>query len=159
MELAKKPVRFLCKADANTFKISVPKTEHHYLFYRNQPYLVKFDLDIEFFREHEFFDEVSDDDTGQDSKSEPEEKEESDSCCVTEGCDYEVASVNSKHCPEHVSEEELEEMKKTDKPTYDKEELQKMRKTDLRELLEKLSPGKTCPVRKNNIVNLILEVQ
>ena len=40
-----------------------------------------------------------------------------------------------------------------------KKELQKMRKVDLRELLEKISPGKTCPVRKNNIVNLILEVQ
>ncbi len=49
MELAKKPVRFICNIDAPSFKMSVPKTQHHYLFYKDLPYLVKFDLDIEFF--------------------------------------------------------------------------------------------------------------
>ncbi|KKM07976.1 hypothetical protein LCGC14_1728510 [marine sediment metagenome] len=130
--LAKKPVRFLFNGDSPTFKVEVPKTEHPYLFYKDQPYLIKFDLDIEFFREHLFFDEVEDvggslkeepveDATGQDSESEPEEKDE--------------------------------------RPPYDKEELQKMRKTDLRELLEKLSPGKSCPVRKENIIKKILGLQ
>ena len=93
MELAKSPVKFLCNRDAPTFKISVPKTEHPFLFYRNQPYLVKYVLDIEFFRAHDFFDEVdetkkvnilmesgapeeevAEDATGQDSDSEPEKE-------------------------------------------------------------------------------------
>ena len=138
MELAKKPVKFLCNADAPTLSISVPKTEHHYLFYRNQPYLVKFDLDIEFFDEDLRFDrvddvpeseepkeEIAEDATGQNSDSVPEEKE--------------------KSVPE--------------RPPYSKKELQKMRKSDVREILKELAPEKSCPVIKSNIINLILEVQ
>ena len=177
MELAKKPVRFLCNGDANTFKITVPKTEHSYLFFRDQPYLVKFDLDIEFFREHDFFDEVEtqgardlpgvpNNITEEEAKkadaeskdSEPEKEKESvpeedgeKGICNIEGCGNEVDHPGDS-CKEHPKSEP-EEKKKS------KKELQEMRKTDLRELLEKVSPGKTCPVRKSNIINLILEVQ
>ncbi len=132
MELAKKPVRFLFKGDAPTFRISVPKTEHSYLFYRNQPYLVKFDLDIEFFRGHLMFNEVD----AENFEEVPiEEQDESK--------------------PELKPGESLE----TERQPYSKAELKKMRKTDLREILEKLSPGKSCPVRKDNIIKSVLEAQ
>lgn len=58
MELAKKPIRFLFNGDSESFRISIPGTEHHYRFWKNQPYLVKFDLDIKFFDGHLMFDRV-----------------------------------------------------------------------------------------------------
>ena len=133
--LAKKPVRFLFNGDSPTFKVEVPKTEHPYLFYKDQPYLIKFDLDIEFFREHLFFDEVED--VGGSLKEEPVEEEEPKD------------KISEDELP--ITPKELQKMRK--------EELQKMRKTDLRELLEKLSPGKSCPVRKENIIKKILGLQ
>jgi len=136
MELAKKPVKFLCNADAPTLSISVPKTEHHYLFYRNQPYLVKFDLDIEFFDEDLRFDRVDDVPEPEEPENQEEPKEE-----VAE----DATGQDSESVPE--------------KKSYSKKELQKMRKSDLREELKLLAPDRSCPVRKSNIINLILEVQ
>ena len=141
--LAKKPVWFLCIKDSETFTISVPKTQHPFRFYRNQPHLVHYTLDIEFFNEHPEFNrldlpepeepqdqeesepEVLEDSTEQDSESEPEEKEESE--------------------PE--------------KKTYSKKELQKMRKSDIREILKELAPEKSSPVRKENIIKEVLKAQ
>lgn len=192
MELAKKPVWFLCNKDSETFTISVPKTQHPFRFYRNQPHLIHYTLDIEFFDEHFEFNrvdnfpepEVPEEETlvyptDDFKESEPEtegvdeaeekrleaiedgaenEKENPPECTV-EGCDEEIASANSKHCPKHLSEEELEEMKKTDLQTYSKKELQEMRKSDVREILKELAPEKSCPIRKENIIKKVLKAQ
>ncbi len=141
MELAKKPVRFLCNASADTFRISVPKTEHHYLFYKNQPYLVKFDLDIEFFDEHLMFDRAID--------PEPDE--------IGDQENPEGTEVSGDTPGEEVDNDSPEE--NPERPPYDKEELQKMRKSDVREILKKLAPEKSCPIRKENIVKEILKAQ
>ena len=138
MELAKKPVLFLCIASADTFRISVPKTEHHYLFYRGQPYLVKFNLDIEFFDEHLKFDrvdKVEDEETTTDFESETK----TDASAIVEDVKSETTT--------------------DERPPYDKKELQKMRKSDVREILKKLNPEKSCPIRKENIIKEVLKAQ
>ena len=117
-ELAKKPVWFLCNKDSETFTISVVKTQHPFRFYRGKPELIHYSLDIEFFDEHLMFDRVDDSPTTEDQIIDFESETKTD-------------------VPEEVP---------SPVRVYDKEELQNMRKVDLRELLEKLSPGKTCPV-------------
>ncbi len=142
MELAKSPVKFLCNRDAPTFKISVPKTEHPFLFYRNQPYLVKYVLDIEFFRAHDFFDEV--------------DETKKVNILMESGAPEEGESPKEEVAEDATGQDSDSE---PEKEKYTKAQLQKMRKSDLREELKLLAPDKSCPVRKNNIINLILEVQ
>lgn len=141
MELAKKPVRFLFNGDSSSFKISVPGTEHHYRFYKKQPYLVKFDSDIEFFDKHLMFDRVDNVPGLEDSQDETVSGE------TTYSGDSETITEDST--------QEIEE----ERPSYSKKELQKMKKSDIRAILKELSPEKSCPVRKENIIKEILKAQ
>ncbi len=161
MELAKKPVKFLCNADAPTLSISVPKTEHHYLFYRDQPYLVKFDLDIEFLDKDLRFDRVDDTPEENVESSDANEKEESPGDATQEET---IKSVSEKK----ESNYEMTDFEMTGKDSakatftlkkFSKKELQKMRKSDVRDILKKLDPEKSCPVRKENIIKAVLEAQ
>ena len=148
MELAKKPIKFLCNVTADTFRISVPKTEHHYLFFRNQPYLVKYDLDIEFFDEHLMFNRYEDPEP--DEPGDQEGSGEVDHDTPEEKTDL----SEEEHSPGEEESDLVPEAKK-----YSKEELHKMRKSDVRDILKELAPEKTCPVRKENIIKVILEAQ
>ena len=155
MELSKKPVWFLCNKSAETFTISVPKTQHHFRFYLNQPRLIKFDLDIEFFDEHLMFDRVdniSGPEVSQDKEeSETEgvaETEEKRLEAIKEGAEDNAEENNSK--PNENPELTMEEYK---------DKLHNMRKSDVREILKKLNPEKSCPIRKENIIKEILKLQ
>ena len=151
MELAKKPVRFLCNADAVTFRIAVPKTERHYLFYRNQPYLIKFDLDIEFFDEHLMFDRVDD--------PEPDVSEEVDNDTPEEN--LENSDANEEESPGDATQEEANEPEENPELSLEdyKKKLQNMKKSDVRKILKELAPEKSCPIRKENIIKEILKLQ
>jgi len=135
MELAKKPVRFLCNVDAPTLKISVPKTEHPYLFYKGQPYLVKYVLDIEFFDEHQFFDRV-------DESEQPISPSES-----------------AEDIVDSVDEPESKENERPEGLPYSRSELKKMKKSEIQDILKELAPEKSSPVRKENIIDKVLEAQ
>ena len=145
MELAKKPVYFLCNATAPTFRISVPKTENHYLFYKGQPYLVKYVLDIEFFDEHLFFDRV-----------EPEQSQLDDHVSSGESAEEIVEDATGQDS-DSVPEEKEDSV--PERQPYSKEELQKMRKSDVRDILKNLAPEKSSPSRKENIINEVLKAQ
>ena len=158
MELAKKPVLFLCIASADTFRISVPKTEHHYLFYRNQPYLVKFVLDIEFFDEHLMFDRYN-----APEKEDVESETETDASAIVDSVDSETiiddsTGQDSDSVPEEKEDSVPEENPELSLEDY-KNKLQKMRKSDVREILKELNPKKTCPIRKENIIKEVLKAQ
>ena len=155
MELSKNPVKFLCNAAAETFRVSVPKTENHYLFYKNQPYLVKFDLDIEFFDEHLLFDRAID--------PEPEEPEEvntpEENVESSDANEKEESPGDATQEETSKSEPEKEEISEPERKTYSKKELQSMRKSDVREILKELSPEKSCPIRKENMIKEVLKDQ
>ena len=148
MELVKKPVWFICNANAETFTISVPKTQHHFRFYLNQPCLIKFDLDIEFFDEHLLFDRVEDSESEVSQDEEKSESEEGIADDITDDTTDEVEEDNSK--PDENPELTMEEYKN---------KLQNMRKSDVREILKELAPEKSCPTRKENIIKEILKLQ
>ena len=150
MELAKKPVRFLCKADAVTLRISVPKTEHHYLFYRNQPYLVKFDLDIEFFDEHLMFDRIVESEQPVSPSESAEDIVDTVENTPEENVENPDANGEEESPGEATQEERL---------SYSRKELKKMRKSDIRDILKKLAPEKSSPVRKENIIKEVLKAQ
>lgn len=141
MELAKKPVRFLCNADANTLRVSVPKTENHYLFYRGQPYLVKYVLDIEFFDASLGFRRV-------DESEQPVAPSESAE---------DIVDGVAPEC-EHCGEKECGCLGPERQP-YSRSELQKMRKSDVRDILKGLAPERSSPVRKEAIITAVLEAQ
>lgn len=138
MGLAKKPVRFLFNGDSESFRISVPGTEHHYRFYKKQPYLIKFDLDIEFFDKHLMFDRVSDEVSSTVNVN-------SSNSTMTEGTTTYTTETDTTQA--------------SDPKVYTKEELQNMRKSDVRDILKKLDPGKSSPVRKENIIKEVLKAQ
>ncbi|KKM76970.1 hypothetical protein LCGC14_1374790 [marine sediment metagenome] len=160
MGLAKKPVRFLFNGDSDSFRISVPGTEHHYRFYKKQPYLIKFDLDIEFFDKHLMFDRVDDLDSpeektdlsGEEQSPGEKESEGFSHTCAKCGKEFksELEENESGVCPKCINPE---------RQPYSKKELQKMEKSDIRDILKKLNPKKSCPVRKENIIKEILEAQ
>lgn len=162
MGLAKKPVLFLCNADAVTLRVSVPKTENHYLFYKGQAYLVKYDEDIEFFDDDLRFDRV-------DESKQPTSPEESAEDIVeavdTPEENIESSEANEKEeSPGGATQEDSDSVPKEkdsvpERQPYSKKELQKMRKTDVQDILKKLAPEKSNPVRKENIINAVLEAQ
>lgn len=153
-----KPIKFLCRHDAESYKIINPKTENRYRFYRGQPYLVKIKEDIEFLDSHDLFlrvfDEVNEKEikkqVKRDLKEEAKEAESED----VEGEEVLESEDIVEETAGEDSESEPEE--KVDK--YSKAQLRKMNKSEVRAILKLLS-DKDCPVRKNNIINLILEVQ
>lgn len=109
------------------------------MFYRRQPYLVKFDLDIEFFDEHESFERYV--------KPEVEEDESAEDL---------VDSVG-----ENTPEENIENSPATEeeRQPYSKKELQRMRKSDVRDILKELAPKKSSPTKKENIIQAVLDAQ
>ena len=140
MELAEKPVRFVCNADAPTIRMSVPKTENSYLFYKDQPYLVKFVLDIEFFDEHLMFMRVDDVEVSAASIALVPDPEPGNEIIVDTTAEEIVEEIEGQYI-------------------YSKAELQKMRKSDVRDILKKIAPNKSSPVRKENIISEVLKAQ
>lgn len=65
---------------------------------------------------------------------------------------------------EKIKEEKVElKVEKIDKPKenvdfipYDKEALESMKKSELKKILEEVKPGRSCPVKRENIIKEIL---
>ena len=133
---AKVPVKFLCRSRSDSYSIVVEKTQNHYRFWKGQNYLVKIEEDIEFFDDHELFLRTIDEADEKDIKNKLEKE------------------VKEKQA---ASKKQVKgDLKKA--KGYSQKDLQKMEKSELRATLKLLS-NKDCPVKKNNIINLILEVQ
>ena len=156
-----KPIKFLCRHDAESYKIINPKTENRYRFWRGQPYLVKIKEDIEFLDSHDLFirvfDEVNEKEIKKQVKRDlKEEKEAARTEQPQEDVKGAKANVDGKDMVYNGKKWVEVKPEKVDK--YSKAQLRKMKKSEVRTILKLLS-DKDCPVRKNNIINLILEVQ
>lgn len=168
----KKPIRFLCLHKAESHYEVVPKTERKYRFEQGHPYLVKFEEDIEYFRNHLSFVEQGKDVNTDKKTEEMNEKiaDKVEEVMIEDAKDKEVETklvddIN-KEKPKIVEEEKSAEQIVKEAPTiesYSKSELKKMKKSEQIELIQKYKDNNQCdvniPIRESGRVNLILELQ
>lgn len=136
--LSKKPVLFLCLHKASSFTMICKGTERRYRFLRDNPYLVKYDEDIEFFDNDILFARVK-------------------------NTDKKVDKVNEKIADaiQDVIEEDNKDDEEDDeiKEVYTKKNLETLRKSEQIQIIRDLGHLGDTPIRKANRVELILKLQ
>jgi hypothetical protein len=165
-----KPVYILCLHKSESHYEIVPKTERRYRFEKGQPYLVKYEEDIEYFKNHISFVEQ-----GKAIVSKEINKlNEKIADKVQDVIEEEVKSV------EEVEKEEVEEEGIIEDEeiipdgiipndsdivitTYTKSEIKKMNKSEQINLIQTYKDNNLCqeniPIRENGRVDLILKLQ
>lgn len=131
----------LCKHKGYVLNVIVPETSNKYRFHLERPLLIKNKEDIEYFLSEDNYVEVE----------APE--------VITDK--LEVPKESGQHETPQKEPEEKDEVYGEPILTSGvrEKDLRKLTKSKLRKILKELAPEKDSPVKKENIINLILELQ